>query len=283
MKGLITVLGSGTSLGVPTIGCRCDVCTSPDWRDNRTRPSVLVQYDAKGRGGAGAHAGVRPGSESRPGRQPEALTSIVIDSTPDFRFQALRAGMCRLDAILYTHPHADHILGLDDVRPFNFYQEGPIPIYGNRRTIDSIRERFSYIFEGNYPFGGVAKLAAWVIEESVDMFGVNFTRVPVLHGYMEVWGYRFGRNAYLTDYQHIPESSYPLLEDLDVLFLDALRRQPHPTHCTLDQALEYARQFRARRTFLTHIAHELGHERTSADLPAGVQMAYDGLQVEIDL
>ncbi len=243
-------------MGVPTIGCRCDVCTSTNERDKRTRPSILLQYNGR---------------------------SVVIDSTPDFRFQALRANLCRLDAVVYTHPHADHILGLDDVRPFNFYQDGPIPIYGSRKTIDSIRQRFSYIFEGNHPFGGVAKLADKVIEGSVDLFDVCFTPVPVLHGYMEVWGYRFGTNAYLTDYQHIPEKSYPLLEGLDVLFLDALRHHPHPTHCTLEQALEYAKRFGAARTFFTHIAHELGHEQTSALLPEGVQLAYDGLQLEIEL
>lgn len=243
-------------MGVPTIGCRCGVCLSADPHDKRTRPSVLVQYGGR---------------------------NVVIDSSPDFRFQALRADLRRLDAILYTHPHADHIMGLDDVRAFNIHQDGAIPIYGNRKTMDAIRQRFSYIFEGNYPFGGVAKLATTVIDGCVELFGVRFQSVPVLHGYMEVWGYRFGRNAYLTDYQHIPETSYSLLEDLEVLFVDALRREPHPTHCTLEEALEYVRRFRPRQAFFTHIAHDLGHASTSAELPRGVHLAYDGLQLEIEL
>ncbi len=256
MKGLLTVLGSGTSMGVPTIGCRCDVCQSEDPHDKRTRPSVLIQY---------------------------ASRNIVIDSTPDFRFQALRANLCRLDALLFTHSHADHTLGLDDVRPFNIHQNSDIPVYANQRTMDSLRTRFDYIFNGNYPYGGVAKIDPRVIDGPLELFGATFTPVPVLHGRMEVWGFRFGNCAYLTDYQLIPESSYPLLENLEVLFLDALRHEPHPTHCTVEQALEYAERFQPKRAFLTHIAHDLGHERTNAALPESVRLAYDGLPLEVEL
>lgn len=248
-------------MGVPTIGCQCAVCASTDPRDKRMRPSILIQYNPA----------------SAQGR------NVLIDTGPDLRSQALNAGMCRLDAVLYTHPHADHILGLDDVRPFNLRQQGDIPLYGSRKTLDALRERFSYIFTGNYPWGGVAKVSAQPIDGSIDLFQTRFTPVPVLHGHMVVWGYRFGRCAYLTDYQHIPESSYALLQDLDVLFLDALRHEPHPTHCTVEQAVAYAQRFRARRALLTHIAHDLGHAETNASLPAGVECCYDGMQLEVEL
>jgi phosphoribosyl 1,2-cyclic phosphate phosphodiesterase len=255
MKGLITVLGSGTSMGVPTIGCQCRVCLSQDPHDKRTRPSLLLQYGGR---------------------------SVVIDTAPDFRFQAIRSGLRRLDAILFTHPHADHILGLDDIRPFSFHQ-GEIPIYGNRKTIEAIRHTFRYIFDGNYPFGGVPRIAAHVIEGPLELFGARFTPVPVVHGFMEVLGFRFGPAAYLTDYGAIPEASFALLEGLEVVFLDALRHEPHPTHCTVEQALAHAARIRARRALLTHIAHDLGHEETNARLPDNVRLCYDGLQVEVEL
>ncbi len=256
MTGLLTVLGSGTSMGVPAIGCRCRVCLSQDMHDKRTRPSLLVQY---------------------------AGHSVVIDTTPDFRFQALRAGLSRLDAVLFTHPHADHILGLDDVRPFNFHQKAEVAVYGNRKTIARIRHTFDYIFDGSAPFGGLPQVRLHILEGPLELFGLTFTPVPVMHGFMEVLGYRFGEAAYLTDYGQIPESSFPLLESLDVVFLDALRHQPHPAHCTVEQALEHVARIKPRRAFLTHIAHDLPHEETNASLPENVQLCYDGLQVEVQL
>ncbi len=256
MTGRLTVLGSGTSLGVPTIGCRCRVCLSDDPHDKRTRPSLLVQYGGR---------------------------NVVIDTTPDFRFQALRAGITRLDAVLFTHPHADHILGLDDIRPFNFCQKAEIAIYGSRKTIEHIRRTFHYIFDGNAPFGGLPQVAPHILEGPLDLFGVTFTPVPLLHGYMEVLGFRFGAAAYLTDYGQIPENSYALLNGLEVAFLDALRHAPHPTHCTVEQALQLAERLRPRRAFLTHIAHDLPHAETNATLPENVQLCYDGLQMEVAL
>lgn len=255
MKGRITVLGSGTSMGVPTIGCQCPVCLSDDPHDKRTRPSLLVQYNGR---------------------------NVVIDTAPDFRFQAIREGMTRLDAVLFTHPHADHILGLDDVRPFSFHQ-GEIPIYGNRKTIDAIRQTFRYIFDGNYPFGGVPKISANVIDGPLELFGVEFLPVPVLHGFMEVLGFRFGTVAYLTDYGEIPDSSFGLLEGLDVVFLDALRHRPHPTHCTVEQAVAHAERIKPCRAFLTHIAHDLAHDQTNARLPGHLRLCYDGLKLEVEL
>lgn len=256
MTGRVTVLGSGTSMGVPFIGCRCRVCLSNDEHDKRTRPSLLIEYGGR---------------------------NIVIDTTPDFRFQALRAGMERLDAVLFTHPHADHILGLDDVRPFNFRQKQAIAIYGSRRTIDRIRHTFDYIFDSNYPFGGLPEVSPHVIEGPVELFGARFIPVPVMHGRMEVYGFRFGNVAYLTDYGEIPERSFALLDGLEVVFLDALRHEPHPTHCTVEQAVRHAGRIGARRTFLTHIAHDLSHGETNAKLPEHVRLCYDGLRVEVEL
>ena len=250
----LTVLGSGTSMGVPTIGCRCAVCRSEDPHDKRTRPSALLQYSGR---------------------------NVVIDTTPDFRAQALRSGLERLDAVLFTHAHADHILGLDDVRPFNFHQKTDVPIYGSRSTIETIQRMFRYIFDGSSPFGWTPSVKVNVVEGPVELFGLLFTPVPVLHGNLEVLGYRFGRAAYLTDFSQIPESSYSLLEDLDVLFLDALRYVPHPTHCTVDQALAYVERFHPRQAFFTHICHDLSHEATNAKLPQHVRLSYDGMQLEV--
>jgi phosphoribosyl 1,2-cyclic phosphate phosphodiesterase len=255
MRLELTVLGSGTSMGVPTIGCRCPVCTSPDQHDKRTRPSILLRYSNR---------------------------AVVIDTTPDFRFQALRANLDRLDAILYTHSHADHILGLDDIRPFSLQETKVIPIYGNRPAIEGVRRVFKYIFDGNYPFGGVPLVQDHILDGPVELFGLEFIPVKLLHGYMEVLGFRFGRVAYLTDYNKIPESSYPLLEGVEVLFLDALRHEAHPTHMTVEEALREVGKIRPRQAFFTHIAHDLGHEETNSSLPDAVRLCYDGMRLEIE-
>jgi phosphoribosyl 1,2-cyclic phosphate phosphodiesterase len=247
-------LGTGTSTGVPLIACRCAVCTSADSRDKRTRPSVLIEYDGR---------------------------AVLIDTTPDFRAQALREDLTRLDAVLYTHHHADHILGLDDTRTFYFRQHAPIPIYAQSHCLETIRRTFQYIFDANYPYGGVVKLDPHVVDGPVELWGLKFIPVPVLHGNMPITGYRFGGAAYLTDVSAIPESSLPLLEGLEVLILDCLRPHPHPTHLTVEQALATVERLRPRRAYFTHIAHELGHEQTNATLPSHVQLAYDGLRLEL--
>jgi phosphoribosyl 1,2-cyclic phosphate phosphodiesterase len=252
----LTVLGSGTSMGVPTIGCGCPVCRSADAHDKRTRPSLLVQYDGH---------------------------SVVIDTTPDFRTQALRVDLKRLDAVLFTHAHADHILGLDDIRPFNFHQKGKIPIYGSRATVQVIQSVFRYIFESEDPVSAIPLVDVHLIEGPIDLFGIDFIPIPVMHGQMEVLGFRFGRVDYLTDFSTIPDTSLPLLEDLDILFLDALRHTPHATHCTVAQALEYVDSLRPRRAFFTHISHDLGHEQTNAQLPGHVRLSYDGLTLPVTL
>lgn len=251
----IIVLGSGTSAGVPTIGCRCEVCVSTDPRDNRLRPSILIRY--------GAHA-------------------VVVDTTPDFRAQALRARIERLDAILYTHSHADHILGLDDVRPFNYRQRQAIPVYGMAETLDSIHRVFRYAFEAGPSELMIPRLDLHPLNgQPFDLFGLEFTPVRLLHGKSAVLGFRFGAAAYLTDHSDIPEESKAKLQGLDVLFLDALRHRPHPTHSTVERSLEWVRELKPRRAFFTHICHDLHHQRTEATLPPHVHLAYDGLEIEV--
>jgi len=250
----LTFLGTGTSTGVPLVACHCAVCTSPDPHDKRTRPSVMLEYDG--------HV-------------------VLIDTTPDFRTQALREGMARLDAVVYTHAHADHILGLDDTRVFYFRQQVPIPIYANEPCLATLQRTFAYIFDGNFPFGGAVRLNPHCVEGSFELWGLHLVPIPVLHGNLPVLGYRFRDVAYITDVSEIPETSFPLLENLDTLILDALRPKPHPTHLTLEQALATVERIRPRRALFTHIAHELGHAETNARLPSHVRLAYDGLQLEI--
>jgi len=250
----LTFLGTGTSTGVPTLACQCRVCTSSDWRDKRTRPSMLVRFDGR---------------------------ALVIDTTPDFRAQALRESMDRLDAVLFTHSHADHILGLDDVRVFYFRQQKPIPIYAEPQCMIHIQRTFKYIFEADYPYGGVARLEPHLIDGPFDVEGLKINPVPVMHGNLPILGFRINQVAYLTDVSEIPESSYPLLQDLEVLILDTLRTRPHPTHLTVEQALSVMERLKVRKGFCTHIAHDLGHEETNARLPPHVRLAYDGLQLEV--
>jgi len=249
----ITVLGSGTSVGVPTVGCHCAVCQSTDSRDKRLRPSILVSYRDH---------------------------NILVDTTPDFRTQALRAEIEHIDAVLFTHAHADHILGLDDLRPYNFRQKERIPIYAASDTMDTIRRVYQYIFDGIKKESNVPQLITHLIDGSaIDLFGLQFCPVPILHGSATIYGFRFGAAAYLTDHSDIPESSMERLRDLDVLFLDALRYKPHPTHSTVDRSLQTVEKLKPRRAFFTHISHDLGHERAESLLPPNVKLAYDGLEI----
>jgi phosphoribosyl 1,2-cyclic phosphate phosphodiesterase len=260
MQATLTVLGSGTSMGVPTIGCDCAVCCSVDPHDRRLRPSIMLHYNGK---------------------------LVLIDTTPDFREQALREGIKKIDAILYTHGHADHILGLDDVRPLSFKRVtgGPkIPLYANESTARVLKHIFKYIFDDDYKFGSIAQVEMHpVTHEPLQLFDATFIPVPVIHGETEIYGYRFGSAAYLTDFSEIPETSLPLLQDLDILFLDALRHKPHPTHSTVENSLSIVEKLKPKRTFFTHISHDLPHGETNRQLPAGVQLAYDGLKLEFEI
>jgi phosphoribosyl 1,2-cyclic phosphate phosphodiesterase len=252
----LTVLGSGTSTGVPSIGCQCEVCTSTDPRDNRLRPSILIRYAGRG---------------------------ILIDTTPDFRTQALRAPVERVDAILYTHAHADHILGLDDVRPFNYRQRSAIPIYAKQDTLDAIQRVFRYAFENAPVETSVPKLKLNpIVDEPFDLFGLKITPLPVMHGKLGILGYRLGDCAYITDQSAIPEATKDKLRGLDVLFLDALRHKPHPTHSTVAQALNWVEELKPKQAYFTHISHDLGHARTEATLPPNVHLAFDGLEITVE-
>ena len=252
----ITVLGSGTSVGVPTIGCHCAVCTSSDPRDNRLRPSILVSYEGR---------------------------NVLIDTTPDFRTQALRAKIDHLDAVVFTHSHADHMMGLDDVRPFNFRQQTRIPILAAPDTMAAIQRCFPYIFDGVKRESNVPQLDARTIDGTpFELFGLEFRPVPILHGKQTIYGFRFGAAAYLTDHSDIPAESKEMLRGLDVLFLDALRYKPHPTHSTVDHSVATAAELGAKRTFFTHICHDLSHERAESLLPPGVRLAYDGLELRVE-
>jgi phosphoribosyl 1,2-cyclic phosphate phosphodiesterase len=258
MKAEIVILGSSTSMGVPTLGCGCAVCTSSDPRDTRTRPSIAVQWNQH---------------------------TVVIDTGQDFRQQLLREHIRHVDAVFYTHAHADHVLGMDDLRPLSFQLPNGLPLYADDATAEVLRRIFDYTFSprANYPTRARVKLHHLNGHESVEVAGLRFQRVPLLHGDLPVAGYRFGSAAYLTDMNAIPDSSLPLLENLDVLLIDALRWDRHPSHNNVEQALHWIDRIQPRRAFFTHIAHELGHAETEAALPAHVRLAYDGLRIPFEI
>ena len=256
MKAVLTVLGSGTSMGVPTIGCQCRVCTSSDPHDRRTRPSILLEY---------------------------ADRSVLIDTTPDFRQQAIREQIRKLDAIVYTHAHADHVLGLDDVRPLSFRSPEKIPLYAYPATAEGLRRIFRYIFDADYKYGGIARVEIRHINGHLELFGAEFEPIVVLHGDAEIHGFRFGSAAYLTDFSEIPSQSMERLRGLDILFLDALRHKPHPTHSTVANSLRLVDELRPQRAFFTHISHDLPHEETNRELPPHVRLAHDGLKLEFEI
>ncbi|HEX4311095.1 MAG TPA: MBL fold metallo-hydrolase [Acidobacteriaceae bacterium] len=263
MKAEIIVLGSGTSMGVPTLGCRCAVCTSTDPRNRRTRPSIAITWNSGG-----------------------AQRLVVIDTGPDFRDQALREGIRHVDAVFYTHAHADHILGLDDLRPLSFqHKPGWLPLYADEQTAEILRRIFEYTFSPNatYPNRARVELRSLEGSQSAEVHGATFQRLPLLHGNLEVAGFRFGSAAYLTDMSSIPEASLPLLEGLDVMIVDALRPQPHPSHATIRESLQWVERVRPRQAWFTHMSHEVDHAETEKDFPANVRLAYDGLRIPFEL
>jgi phosphoribosyl 1,2-cyclic phosphate phosphodiesterase len=247
----ITFLGTGTSHGVPMIGCECDTCLSPDIHDKRLRPSIFIET---------------PGAR------------VLVDAGPDLREQALRHAVRRVDAIVFTHGHADHILGMDDVRRFNALMQGPMPCYGDRATLEDISRMFSYVFDPATPKGGgLPLLELREIQGRFSIGDLDVVPIPLWHGKRPVLGFRFGRFAYLTDCSRLDDAAWPLLKALDVLVLDALRERPHPTHFSLAEAVETARTIGAAQTYFTHMAHDLPHEATNARLPPGMLLAHDGL------
>lgn len=256
MKARLTVLGSGTSMGVPTIGCDCAVCHSSDSRDRRTRPSIMVEYNGR---------------------------LVVIDTTPDFREQAIRECIRHVDAVLYTHTHADHILGIDDLRPLSFHQAEKIPLYARPEAADFLRNMFRYIFEADYKFGGIARVELKNIDGPIDLFGARFEPIAVIHGDTEIYGFRFGSAAYLTDFSNVPGTSLQRLTNLDILFLDALRHKPHPTHSTVANSLRIVNELQPKRAFFTHICHDLPHEETNTTLPPNVRLSYDGMKLDFEI
>lgn len=260
MQATLTFLGTGTSMGVPTLGCTCAVCTSTDPHNKRTRPSVAIQWDGH---------------------------TVVIDTGQEFRLQAMREGITRLDAVLYTHGHADHILGMDDLRPLTFKNEKPTPLYGDAETLAVIERVFEYTFrkENRYPTSARVELReiSTALGTTIDICGVPFERIPVIHGRNTIAGYRFGSAAYLTDMSDIPEESQKRLQGLDIVVLDALRHDPHPSHAHLSRSVSFAQGLSARKTLFTHISHDLEHVSTNLSLPESMQLAHDGLKLEFEI
>jgi phosphoribosyl 1,2-cyclic phosphate phosphodiesterase len=258
----VEILGTGTSTGVPVLNCPCEICTSNDPRDKRLRCSVFVQA-----GGV----------------------NVLIDTGPDFRQQAFRAGIEHIDAVLITHHHFDHVVGMDDLRPFLLFNRSPIPIYAEPGSADVLRSMFSYIFrDGSYP--GVPRLEMNEIRGPFEVASrednshrLPITPIPAVHGSLDMLGFRIGGFAYLTDVSEIPNASFALLEDLDVLVLDALRDRPHPMHLTIDQAKEVAGRIGARQTYFTHMSHEILHVDFEKRVGEGMAPAFDGLVFEAGL
>lgn len=272
----LTFLGTGTSAGVPMIGCTCDVCQSADPRDRRDRSSVVVSVPRE-----------RWLEQSD---QPSQYT-VLIDASPEVRHQSIRHGVDWLDTLLFTHAHADHVLGLDDLRRFNSVTGGPIEFYAEPEVIQAIRQMFSYIFKDKHHYDNafVAKLVPLPIgpEHVLELSGAKWTPIRLMHGRLPILGYRVdwgGRSiAYCTDCSTIPNETLPEMRGLDVLVLDGLRERHHPTHMTLDRACEFAEQIGATQTYLTHIAHDHSHADLLERLPEGVEPAYDGLKLVLSV
>jgi phosphoribosyl 1,2-cyclic phosphate phosphodiesterase len=245
---------------VPTLGCDCAVCTSSDPRNPRTRPSIRLGYNDH---------------------------IVLVDTGPDFHAQALREGIRHVDAVLYTHGHADHLMGFDDLRPLSFRFKGNMPIYADDATAQNIERIFEYTFRKEERYPTSARVEIHRIDPTpgagVELFGACFRRIPVTHGKQEITGYRFGSAAYLTDMSDLPDVSLPLLQDLDVLVLDALRHNPHPSHSHLEKSVALVEQLKPKRAFFTHMNHELDHAATEAMLPPHIRLAYDGLKINFEI
>lgn len=251
----ITLLGVGSSAGTPIIGCSCAVCLSTNLKNKRTRCSTLITLDSG--------------------------SNILIDTGPDLRQQALREGLQRIDAVLYTHTHADHLHGIDDLRAFCQKQKAQIPLYGSAQAVNHIADKFGYTLREPSNFWDLPVLKAYPVQNTFELFGAKITPIPIKHGNSDIFGYRVGNFAYITDVSMIPESSMPLLNDLDVLLLDCLRFEPHYSHINFEQSLAYAGRIGAKSTYLIHMTHELEYVALGAMLPEAVFVGYDGLKINL--
>jgi phosphoribosyl 1,2-cyclic phosphate phosphodiesterase len=245
-------------MGVPTLGCGCRVCTSPDPRDRRLRPSAAVKWNGH---------------------------NVILDTGPDFRTQALDHGLKHIDAVFYTHSHADHILGLDDLRPLSYKAKEKIPLYADDATATVLETIFDYTFSEDsvYPLRARVSLNRLNGEESAEVCGATFQRIPLRHGPMETGGYRFGKAAYLTDMNAIPASSVPLLQGLDVVIIDALRFNHHPSHANVEEAIAWVDKIGAKHAWFTHMCHDIFHAEVEADMPPHIRLGYDGLSIPFEL
>ena len=252
----IVILGSGTSTGIPVVGCRCDVCRSENPRNQRTRCSALIRC---------------------------AGHNLLIDTSTDLRQQALREDIRHVDAVLYTHYHADHVHGIDDLRGFNVPGGAPIPLYADPDTLAGLRRNFNYIFDQSQPPGYIPKLSLHPIAGPLKLFGLEITPIPLCHGAQMTTGYRCGPVAYLTDCNGIPDTSLALLDDLKLLVLDGLRFRPHPTHFNIPEAVAIAESIGAEQTLLTHLSHDVEHLCHDAALPDGINLAYDGQRFSFEV
>lgn len=249
----IILLGTGTSQGIPVIGCECRVCKSKDPRNNRTRCSALINYDGH---------------------------NIIIDTATEFRFQVLNNNIKRVDAVLFTHAHADHVHGLDDIRQFNEIQGVTIPCFGNKSTMEIIRKKYDYVFTPSQQGGGKPDISMNVIDSEFNIFGVKIIPLPVKHGFLDILGYRVGNFAYITDAKYVPEETMQKINNLDILVINALRYESHDTHLSVDEALRIIERVKPKKAFLTHICHRLEHEETERSLPKHVRLGFDGLAIE---
>jgi phosphoribosyl 1,2-cyclic phosphate phosphodiesterase len=252
----LTILGCGSSAGTPAIGCGCDTCISENIKNKRTRCSSLVSFDTG--------------------------ENILIDSGPDLRIQALREGFSSVDAVLYTHTHADHLHGIDDLRAFCIINRKQIPIYARLDAIEHIQSKFGYAIREPGQFWEMPVLSAHAIASPFELFGTTVTPIPVMHGKITIHGYRIGKMAYLTDVSEIPEHSFPLLEGLDVLLIDCLRTKPHPTHISVEQSLSLIERIGAKQSVLIHMTHELEYAALSELIPANVKVGFDGLKLKFN-
>ena len=250
----LTLLGTGTSYGVPVIGCSCGVCTSDDPCDKRTRSSAWFQVDGR---------------------------SFLVDTTPELRLQALRSGLARVDAVLYTHYHADHVNGLDDLKAFNAVLGGPLPCFGDAETGETLRRRFDYAFAGTPYVGAIPHITFEAVDRPFELLGVEITPVRLEHGRIGATGWRIGNAAYLTDCNGIPSSSLALLQNLELLVIDGLRPHPHPTHFSIPEAVAIARELRPKQALLTHLTHEVDRALVNPTLPPGVELAHDGQAIDL--